>query len=263
MLRFGEGPLSDFNASFCRRLMIERRQLGHRPATILTLYGALGAFARWCQQQGYLHESPLRGIPVPKVPVERHRFLSLDELARIWLAAKESRRKPEDNMLILLLLAQGLRATELVSIRWIDVGGDRLFVAFGKGRTQRTVLLSEPAQRLLERRTRAGPRVFAMSTAALRDRLLVLGKAAKVPHVHPHLFRHTWASHFLLAAGIEAIEAMRILGGWKAGSEMLTRYARSVIEEAALSKARAVNLDLFSTAATPPASRPAPDDPPG
>lgn len=307
--------VTDFTATLARELMGAQIRRGLALSSVKTFYGQLCSFANWCVRNGYLAESPMRQIPCPKIPERVHRYLSQEELRRLWDAAETDEHK-----LILLLLLEGLRANELCQLRWKDVGTDRITVAFAKGGRVRAVPLSDGVRGLLKRRmdqasvsnssrtcersrtgdssksrpphaghisidlvnsgeqgtghaskrspensiaVRSWPqseqtapetmktsspigiaansttdRILPMCVSTLEARLRLLGKRAGVAGVRPHVMRHTAAS-MGLRAGLDG-ESLRLLFGWRPGSQMLSRYTRSVQEDAALDRARAL-----------------------
>ncbi len=144
-----------------------------------------------------------------------------------WLAAR-------DHAMVELLYSSGLRSAELLSLDvaahpgadgWLDLAGAEAHV-LGKGSKRRTVPVGQPAllavQRWLAVRTQlfdgssgvaARPMADAqalfvsrlgrrLTATQLRQRLAELGQQAGVPsHVHPHMLRHSFASHLLQSSG--------------------------------------------------------------
>lgn len=214
--------LSALSPPVCRELVADAIRTKSR-ATAHTLWAALGSFGKWHVQHGYMIKSPMADIPSPHVPEKPHRFLTRDEVQRLWHACRNDQER-----LIIRLLLTGLRANELLSCQR---SGDVLTV-IGKGSKPRRVPIDQETVRL-----------FAAGLPANYTRLFVklsrLGKRAKVPHVHPHLLRHTWASQSLLA-GLDSQSLMQ-LGGWS-NAEMIKRYTKSAREEAAMNAARSLGL---------------------
>lgn len=232
--------VTDFTSTLARELMAAKIRRGLALSSCKTFYGYLCSLANWCVRNGYLAQSPMIEVPCPKPPERPHRYLTPDELRRLWDAACASRREPETNKLILLLLLEGLRAGELCSLRWRDVGEDRIVVAFGKGGKVRAIPLSEGVRSLLAGRKRSDGRILSLSVGSLEERLKRLGTAARVAHVHPHLLRHTAAS-LSLRAGMDT-DSLLVLFGWSANSTMVQRYTASIREDAALDRAAGIDL---------------------
>ncbi|HEX5371836.1 MAG TPA: tyrosine recombinase XerC [Aquabacterium sp.] len=130
-----------------------------------------------------------------------------------WLAAR-------DHAMIELLYSSGLRSAELIAMEvsahsdapcWIDLDAGEAHV-LGKGHKRRLVPVGEAALRALRawlavREEVAPPGETALfigrngqrlSAAQLRNRLKQLATQAGLPtHVHPHMLRHSFASHLL------------------------------------------------------------------
>ena len=82
-------------------------------------------------------------------------------------------------------------------------------------------------------------RIFQFSAHTLRKRVAGLGLRASIEHVHPHLLRHTFASHFRLEGGDEA--SLMALGGWSS-VELARYYGRSVLSTVAMQRSRELDL---------------------
>ncbi|HEX7383298.1 MAG TPA: tyrosine-type recombinase/integrase, partial [Burkholderiaceae bacterium] len=135
-------------------------------------------------------------------------------------AALEAR----DACVVELLYGCGLRIAELVDLDlrpgdaargWIDRDAGEAHV-LGKGRKRRSVPVGRPALEALERWLAAReaiarpgePALFVsqrgtrLAPSQLRRRLERRAVAAGVPtHVHPHMLRHSFASHLLQSSG--------------------------------------------------------------
>ena len=225
-----ETSIRELSPAACRAFVADRVRR-QSMKTAATAYGALSSFCRYCVGQGWLDRSPLTGVPQPKPKPPAHDFLSLDELKRVWHHADS-----DETRLILLLLMTGLRAQELCSLRWADIDSATIRVLFTKGGKPRAVQADPDVLMLLAARGHdEGPRIFAMTTQALRQRLHRLGKRAAVPRLHPHLFRHTWAT-WSIRKGMDPAH-VQTLGGW-ASDSMVRMYARSAMQDAAVDAAR-------------------------
>lgn len=187
----------------------------------------------------------LEELPVPVIPLDNVRAL---------LKACDGKEFAErrDTALIRLLLDTGARVGELLSMN-VDSWDRQQDVVTLTGKTgTRVVPLSPSTGEALSRYLRLrhqhpAARLSAFwlgKRGALRESSVgqILNKRADqagVPHLHPHMFRHTWA-HELKAAGASEGDLMA-LGGWSS-SAMVHRYGKSVAVARAHQAARRVAL---------------------
>ena len=148
----------------------------------------------------------------------RERFLTVDEYRRLGavLAARES-AAPLPAAIVRLLLLTGCRQGELRTLHWKDYRAGHLFLRDGKT-GPRTVWLSSPARRVLDRVTRTGLWIFSarngggpMTTETLYGFWRTLRTAADLPGVRLHDLRHSYAS-FALRQGETVLAIGRLLG---------------------------------------------------
>jgi site-specific recombinase XerD len=149
-------------------------------------------------------------------------------------AAGDNRHGHRDRTMVLLAFRHGLRAAELVSLRWdsIDMASGRLHV----NRVKRGVTSTHPlsgvelrALKRLQRESEPGPFVFTsergspFTTAGFRKMIARLGKTAGFDFgVHPHMIRH--ATGFKLANdGVDTRSLQHYLG--HAAISSTVRYA--------------------------------------
>ena len=211
----------------CRRLLGERMLVSRSSAHLFR--AALAAFIRYSQQQGWLYDSPLAGVPRVGVKPPPHRYLTPPQVRTVYAACNDDRDR-----LIVRLLLLGLRAAELLSVTTAHLEGDVLRVT-GKGSKHRAVVVDAETLAMLPAEGRLMPLVYK----TLVRRVRALGKRAGIGWLRPHDFRRTWATSFLLET--DDARSLQQLGGW-ASDAMVRRYAKSALEASAVSKARAVNL---------------------
>jgi site-specific recombinase XerD len=230
--------------------IVALQALGRKPATVNLAYRSLQPFWRWCVEEDELRESPMTRMKPPLVPEDPPPVVTDDELARLLAACRgndfEERR---DYALVSLLADSGMRRGECAGLRVEDLDLDRNAVviqgATSKSRRQRTTRFGAGTARALDRyvrvrRTHAtigetalwigkrGP----MTGSGLLQVIERRGRQAGIEHLHPHLFRHSFAHQWLADGGQEG--DLMELAGWR-DRGMLRRYGQS----AAADRARA------------------------
>jgi type 1 fimbriae regulatory protein FimE len=145
-------------------------------------------------------------------PADARRHLTPTEVEQLMEAAgKRGRYGHRDRTLILVAYRHGLRAGEVVALRWdqVDLDGGSLFVSRLKHGRPSTHPLQGPTIRALRRLQREqatpSPYVFTserdgpMTTDGVRKLVARAGREAGLPfHIHPHMLRH--ACGYKLAA---------------------------------------------------------------
>lgn len=213
----------------CRRLLADEIRAGKSVKTVRLTAAALSSFGRWLTEQGYAAENPMRHVPYPRTPDPRpHRYLTRDELRRLWDACRRDRER-----LIMALLSVGLRAAEVLSI---DVGdiADGLILVRGKGSKYRYVPLPPEAAPLLPESGLLVPVCYLTLWRTVQR----LGKRAGIPRLHPHVLRHSFATHAVAELDIPTVQS--VMG--HARPELTAFYARSSYQRVAARKTASLRL---------------------
>jgi len=193
------------------------------------------SFYRWLRLTGVMAEDPLANVRGPKQPRRLPHVLDVAAITDLIAAADGDRPADlRDRALLELLYACGLRVSEAAGL---DVSGvdleQRSMRVTGKGNKERLVVMGEPARAAVERYLRhgrgllygtrkkdaatAGALFFNRSGGRLSQRAIQLivrkyALAAGIDErVHPHLLRHTFATH-LLDGGAELRVVQELLG---------------------------------------------------
>jgi type 1 fimbriae regulatory protein FimB/type 1 fimbriae regulatory protein FimE len=160
----------------------------------------------------------------PNAEVRAREYLTDGEIARLITTAGKNRYGHRDAAMVLVAYRHGLRAGELVTLRWdaIDFAHGRLHVSRLKGSSESVHPLSGRELRALRRLKREqqpdSPFVFTsergvpFTTAGFRKMIARLGVAANLGFpVHPHMLRH--ACGFKLANdGVDTRSLQAYLG---------------------------------------------------
>ncbi len=200
----------------------------------LILSGWRGFYA-WLGREGHITHNPVADVRAPKSPRPLPKALSVDDavqLAGYQDSQGDPWREARDAALVELLYGSGLRVGELVGLDvqasasargWIDRAAGEAHV-LGKGSKRRTVPVGQAALKALDLWLQArggtqgppacqsrqagepalflglrGQRLTAQAVwKVLRERSLRAGLAAPV---HPHMLRHSFASHVLQSSG--------------------------------------------------------------
>jgi integrase/recombinase XerD len=208
----------------------QMRADGLSAATIARRQAAARGFFRHQQLLGARGDNPAAAVPLPRRPKPLPKTLSPGEVERLIDAtAGVEPRALRDQALVELLYGAGLRVSEAVGIHrgGVDLEG-RLVRVLGKGGKERVVPIGRPAAEALRRYLARGrpfldrrhrPELFLNARGGPLTRagaFLILRRLAEKAgldpkQVHPHLLRHSFATH-LLEGGADLRSVQEMLG---------------------------------------------------
>ncbi len=200
-----------------RRYLARLKEKGLSPSSVGRKVASLKAFFRFLQEEGTLDHDPAQALRTPRKPRRLPRLLTEEEVTRL-LEAPFPRDffGIRDRAILEVFYSTGVRVSELTRLRKGDLDLARgLGKVLGKGKKERLVLIGRPARRAVED--------WLREREALRRRLgrvegwlflghkgkglttrrvaQILEKAAGLAgltcRVHPHLLRHSFATHLL------------------------------------------------------------------
>ncbi|HET8944501.1 MAG TPA: tyrosine-type recombinase/integrase, partial [Dehalococcoidia bacterium] len=202
---------------------------GVASASVSRKVSTIKGFFRFLHREGKLPTNPLALVSPPKREKRLPHVLRREDLIALIEAADETTPAGLRNRAILeLMYAAGVRLSEIagLDVEHLDLAEHTVRVR-GKGNRERIVLIGQPAAKSLARYVTEGRSALAVgATAALflnriGGRLsgrsiqkIVRRHALKAgldQHVHPHLLRHSFATH-LLDGGAELRVVQELLG---------------------------------------------------
>jgi integrase/recombinase XerC len=190
---------------------------GLSPASIQRLLSSFRNFFKFLIKEGLLENNPAQDIKSPKKPQRLPRALDVDEISRLLDIPGDDPLARRDRAILELFYSSGLRLSELNGLNLQDLdlaeGSARVM---GKGSKQREVPVGKMARRalsdwLVTRSGMTGHDDNAVFISRQGKRLSVRSIQARLDHwarrlglhqhVHPHMLRHSFASHMLEASG--------------------------------------------------------------
>ena len=221
-------PLLQLTSAHIRRFVAQMHAGGRSGRGIALILSGWRGFFAWAARQGLVPHNPVQDVRAPKAPKPLPKALPVDEAVRLaeyehsgadpWLEAR-------DAAIVELLYGCGLRVGELVGLDvapspathqqgrgWVDLQAGEAHV-FGKGSKRRSVPVGRAALDALRAWLavrgpsadaalfigQRGARLTAQSVwLRLRQRSQTAGLSTPV---HPHMLRHSFASHLLQSSG--------------------------------------------------------------
>nr|VFK15957.1 MAG: integrase/recombinase XerC [Candidatus Kentron sp. LFY] len=194
-----------------------QRRLGRSSYATQRLLSAMRGFYQYLIRERYVAHDPLAGVSAPRRPRHLPKVPDVDEIAGLLDSHQDNPLAIRDWAIMELLYSSGLRLAELVGLNLSDLSLDeRLVRVTGKGNKERIVPVGRVACRAITRwldiRLQfAGSEQPALFVSRRRTRLTCRGVQARLQKLgiarnldmplHPHLFRHAFASHLLESSG--------------------------------------------------------------
>ena len=225
-----DGRIGETTAEEIEAWLAAMRADGRAPATIARRLAAVRAYLRHLTLMGTRSDNPAASIAGPRRARTVPRTLSPAEAERlVETAGGTSPRAMRDRALVELLYGAGLRVSEAIGLVKASVDLDQRIVrVVGKGSKERLVPLGRPAADAVRRYMALGrphldrrhrPDLFLNARGGALTRagaFLILRRLAdraglEPGRVHPHLLRHSFATH-LLEGGADLRSVQEMLG---------------------------------------------------
>lgn len=194
-----------------RQYIAMRHKNGVGSKTLQRDLAAMRSFYRYLLKRQLVDQNPVQNIQAPKASKKLPKTLDVDQVTGLLDAKPDSMLESRDLAMFELFYSSGLRLSELVAL---DIGDISFFegylrVRFGKGGKERLVPVGAKAvgavkDWLAYRPTIQSSALFVsargsrLSQRSVQLRLERWCKKHEISeHIHPHMLRHSFASHLL------------------------------------------------------------------
>ena len=220
-----KSALQDLQIHQIRRFIAQLHGRGLGGKSLARMLSAWRGFFNYLARDHGFTRNPCAGVRPPKSPKALPKALSPDEAARLVGITQSDPLAVRDRAMFELLYSSGLRLSELTSLSLADVSyADATVRVIGKGEKTRVVPVGThallalqawlPVRESLPHRNEStlflSHRGDAISPRTVQSRLKAWGiKQGLHSHVHPHMLRHSFASHVLQSSGdLRAVQEM-------------------------------------------------------
>lgn len=213
----GIQQLTEVDARAVRMAVASLHRQGLAGKSLQRWLSSLRGFFQYAIRHHWMSINPADGIAAPKTPKKLPKTLDVDQTAQFVAVEGDDFIHKRDRALLELIYSSGLRLAEVTSLNLGDIDwGDAMVTVTGKGSKTRTLpvgsvaiaalkdwlsrreqyaLASEPALFITQRGKRISHRAVQ-----LRLQQLSVQQGMDNP-VHPHMLRHSFASHMLESSG--------------------------------------------------------------
>ncbi len=213
--RQGIADVAAFDGEHLRSFIASEHRRGLSPKSVQRRLSGCRSFLAWMVKQGRIDTNPAAGIRAPKAARKLPQVLDVDEAVRLVELPTDAPLGTRDRAMLELFYSSGLRLSELCALRWRDLQlADGLVQVMGKGSRERIVPVGSHACRALQAWRdesrgieagfvfpgRGGDKPITSRAVQLRMRQLAQRQGID-KRVHPHLLRHSFATHVLESSG--------------------------------------------------------------
>jgi integrase/recombinase XerD len=222
---------SKINSKLLNDFFVLLTELGLSSRSSARYFSSVKGFFGYLFSSGYIEVNPMEKISAPKVSKNLPFVLNINEIESI-LSEPDVRKKLglRDKALLETFYACGLRVSELINLKISDLFLDEEMIrVFGKGSKERFVPIGSSAIKwineylknsrpLLEKKAKSQHFLFLNNRGTKLSRMGIwkivknyASLAGIKKEVHPHTFRHSFATH-LLEGGADLRAVQEMLG---------------------------------------------------
>ncbi len=208
---------NELDSQQIRSLVAARHRQGIGGRTLARMLSSIRGFFRYLQEQGVMSGNPAQLVQAPKSKRPLPKLLDVDQAALLLDISCDGPLEVRDKAMFELIYSSGLRVSELVGLDLSDLDQRAgILRVLGKGRKQRQIPIGSYANQALsdwltirQELTREdelaifiSQRGTRLSARTVQMRLNRWARRCGLDvHVHPHMLRHSFASHLLESSG--------------------------------------------------------------
>jgi len=200
-----------------RTFVAEQHRKGLSGRSIQRVLSALRSLFNFLIREGIVTSNPVKGVRAPKSPRKLPEVLDVDQVGHLLNITADDDLARRDLAMMELIYSSGLRLSELITLDINDIDmGDAMVRVTGKGNKTRVVPIGRYAcaslMEWLSRRTslvdndeqalfvsRRGTRLTPRAVQLRMQEWAI--KQGLSTRLHPHMLRHSFASHLLESSG--------------------------------------------------------------
>ena len=207
----------DLDGRQIRGYVTQRHRKGIGGRSLRRNLSSVRAFYRYLLTRGEVTQNPAEGITTPRTEKRLPKTLDVEQSARLVEIKGDKELAVRDRAILELMYSSGLRLSECIGLDLYSVDiRDQLVTVRGKGNKTRKVPVGRYALDAIGAWLRVRPQLAALEETALfvsvrgnrisarsvqqRLRHWAL-KQGLDTHVHPHMLRHSFATHMLESSG--------------------------------------------------------------
>lgn len=221
-IKLNNDDISKYLVHLYNDLKLSKSSIGRKLSSLRSFYNYL-------LREEIININYFEDVSNPKKPLLLPKYLKDDEVNKIFsVCMNNDNISIRDRVIIELLYSSGIRVSELVNIKLLDINfKDKEIKVLGKGEKERIVMFNDSCMEALKIFiNEVRPKIYKkengylfigrnnghMSAKSIRDILNKIRiKAGLEEGLHPHLFRHTFATD-MLNNGADLVSVKELLG---------------------------------------------------
>src|SRR4051812_9974952 len=217
-VKFSLTDLAEIRSQHIRQIVAQLHRQGLGGKSLSRWLSAMRSFFQFAIRNGWAKNNPADAIQAPKSPKKLPKTLDVDQTAQFVSVQGDSELALRDRALLELIYSSGLRLAEVVGLDLQNIDmHEEMVTVLGKGNKQRMLPIGSHAITalkawLVQRKTflkddaekavfisKRGTRITHRAVQ-MRMQQLSVAQGMDTP-VHPHMLRHSFASHMLESSG--------------------------------------------------------------